>query len=165
MPLSQYHIKYILLSVIAVASLLGLVFVKQMHMAPLAWGWFGPIDSKDGIALQGYDSVAYHTQSKALPGSEEHRLNWQAVEWRFATEYNKDLFASNPERYAPQFGGYCADAVSMGMTKKADAQVWFVKDDKLYVFYGEDAKKDFIEKIPSGVLQRSHESWARRTIQ
>jgi len=158
-------VRYILLIIVALASLSGLIAVKQMRLSPLSWGWFGPISTSHGMGLDGYDSVAYHTEKKALLGSSEHHTKWQDVEWRFASKYNQALFEANPQRYAPQFGGNCANAISRGMTKKADPQVWFMNDDMLYVFYGEDAKKAFIEKIPNGVLKRSHESWAKRTIQ
>jgi len=158
-------LKYAILLIIALASILGIILVKQTRISPLSWGWFGPISTSHGVAMEGYDSVAYHTEQKAMTGRREHRLTWNEVEWRFATKYNQELFAADPERYAPQFGGNCANAVSIGMTKKADPQVWFMDNDMLYVFSGEDAKSNFLTKISNGVLKRSHESWAKRTIQ
>ncbi len=150
---------------LAVVIVVLLILVTSQRISPLAWGWFGSVNASDGIALAGYDSVAYHTQQSALKGSSEHRTTWKEVEWRFATEYNQELFEADPERYAPQFGGNCANAVSRGFTKKADPQIWFVKNDRLYVFAFEDSKTEFIDKIPNGVLEKTHESWARRTIQ
>jgi len=159
--------KYILLVSLSLVILIALIFgvVLGQRISPLSWGWFGPINAPDGIALAGFDSVAYHTEKTAIEGKQIHRTTWKDVEWRFSTEYNRELFEKTPERYAPQFGGNCANAVSRGITKKSDPQVWFVKDDKLYVFAFEDAKTNFINKIPTGVLEKSQESWARRTIQ
>ena len=159
------HIKTLILLVVAVFIVVWVISLTSQRISPLAWGWFGPINAPGGIALAGYDSVAYHTDKHAVEGKAEHRTTWKDVEWRFATEYNRELFKANPERYAPQFGGNCANAVSRGLTKKADPQVWFVKDDKLYVFAVEESKTNFIKQIPNGVLEQSHESWARRTIQ
>ena len=159
------NLRNLILLILAVIIIVSLIVVTSQRISPLAWGWYGPVNAPDGIALSGYDSVAYHTDKNAIVGKGEHRTTWKEVEWRFATEYNRELFEANPERYAPQFGGNCANAVSRGITKKADPQVWFVKDDKLYVFALEESKSQFVEKIPNGVLERSHESWARRTIQ
>ena len=159
------NIKYLVILSAAVLIVVAAIYVTSHRISPLSWGWFGPINVSDGIALAGYDSVAYHTEKNSLEGKQEHRTTWKEVEWRFASEYNRELFIADPERYAPQYGGNCANAVSRGLTKKADPQVWFVKDDKLYVFAFEESKTKFINKIPNGVLEKNHESWARRTIQ
>lgn len=164
MPKTRKRIATVLIGFVILIIIL-MVTVTSQRISPLAWGWFSSVHAPDGVALAGYDSVAYHTVNDVVAGKAEHRTTWQDVEWRFATEYNRELFEKNPERYAPQFSGNCAHAVSQGLTKKADPQVWFVKDDKLYVFAFEEAKTAFINKIPNGVLEESHESWARRTIQ
>lgn len=59
-----------------------------------------------GVAIKGYDPVAYHTEGKALKGSRSFSHNWNDAKWYFISAENRDLFASNPERYAPQYGGY-----------------------------------------------------------
>lgn len=159
------RIKYIVLALIALSSIAGLVYVKQMRLSPLTWDWFGPVSAADGVALEGYDTVAYHTDNKAVNGRSEYRLAWKEVEWRFASEFNLEKFKSNPEKYAPQFGGNCANAVSKGLTKKADPQTWLIKDDKLYVFNTETAKQEFLAKIPQGIIEQSHANWTKRMIQ
>ncbi|MDP3921329.1 MAG: YHS domain-containing (seleno)protein [Candidatus Omnitrophota bacterium] len=86
-----------------------------------------------GLALKGYDAVAYFTESAAVPGTAEHEVAWQGVKWRFKNEENKALFAADPEKYAPQYGGYCAFAVSRGATADGDPNAWSIEGGKLYL--------------------------------
>jgi hypothetical protein len=88
-----------------------------------------------GVTLHGYDAVAYFTDGKAVPGSPQYEFTWSGARWRFATAGNRDAFAKAPERYAPQFGGYCAWAVSRNYTADIDPQAFAVVDGKLYVNY------------------------------
>src|SRR5512134_1991711 len=73
-----------------------------------------------GLALKGYDPVAYFNDGKAVEGSDQFTHEWNGANWRFASAEHRDAFASEPEKYAPQFGGYCAWAVSHGYTAKGD---------------------------------------------
>ena len=66
---------------------------------PVNTGWFG-------VAIKGYDTVAYHTEGRAVQGKSELSYSWNDAKWLFANAGNRDLFAANPERYAPQYGGY-----------------------------------------------------------
>jgi YHS domain-containing protein len=59
-----------------------------------------------GVAIKGYDTVAYHTEGRAVKGRSEFAYTWNDAKWYFASTENKDLFAADPERYAPQYGGY-----------------------------------------------------------
>ena len=59
-----------------------------------------------GVAIKGYDTVAYFTEGRAIKGETEFALSWQDARWLFANARHRDLFAANPERYAPQFGGF-----------------------------------------------------------
>jgi hypothetical protein len=89
----------------------------------------------EGVTLHGHDAVAYHTQGRAVPGRAEFEHVWNGARWRFATAANRDAFAMSPDRYAPQFGGYCAWAVSQNYTADIDPQAFAVVDGKLYVNY------------------------------
>lgn len=73
-----------------------------------------------GKAIQGYDPVAYFTESKPVEGSKKHKYEWNDATWYFASEKNRDAFKADPEKFAPQYGGYCAWAVSQGYTAKID---------------------------------------------
>ena len=88
-----------------------------------------------GIALHGHDAVAYFTQGKAVPGSAQFEQVWGGARWRFSSAANRDAFAKAPEAYAPQFGGYCAWAVSRNYTADIDPKAFTVVNGKLYVNY------------------------------
>jgi hypothetical protein len=88
-----------------------------------------------GVALHGYDAVAYFTQGKAVAGSAQFEHTWSGARWRFASAANRDSFATAPEQYAPQFGGYCAWAVSRNYTADIDPEAFAVVNGKLYVNY------------------------------
>ena len=91
------------------------------------------INNRQGLALRGYDPVAYFTEKKPVPGSPDISYQWQGATYRFATREHRDLFRGDPERYAPQFGGYCAYAVSLGTTVDGDPLQWTVDADRLFV--------------------------------
>ncbi len=84
------------------------VFVVLIGMLPLSTGWAKePINTDSrGLAIEGYDPIAYFTKGKPLKGSKEFTFKWTGATWRFASAEHLDLFKSNPETYAPQYGGY-----------------------------------------------------------
>lgn len=90
------------------------------------------VDS-DNVAIQGYDTVAYFTEGKAVKGSGEFEHVWEDAKWRFASVANRDLFATNPDRYAPQYGGYCALGIAAGEFAHVDPEAWTIVDGKLYL--------------------------------
>jgi YHS domain-containing protein len=90
---------------------------------------------QNGVALHGHDAVAYFTEGKAVPGQPAFEYTWGGAKWRFATAANRDTFAKAPESYAPQFGGYCAWAVSRNYTADIDPKAFAVVNGKLYVNY------------------------------
>jgi hypothetical protein len=90
---------------------------------------------KNGIALHGYDLVAYFSDGKALGGSPKYQFEWSAATWRFASAANRDRFARQPDAYTPQFGGYCAWAVSRNYTADVDPEAFAIVDGKLYLNY------------------------------
>lgn len=87
----------------------------------------------NGVAIHGYDPVAYFTEGRPTLGNESFAYTWQGAEWHFATEENRRRFESEPERYAPQYGGYCAFAVSRGGTADIDPKAWRIVDDRLFL--------------------------------
>ncbi len=109
-------------------------------------------------AVGGYDPVAYFTEGKAVRGKRDLTFAWKGVTWRFASEKNRDLFREKPEAYAPQFGGYCAWAVSQGYTAKGDPRHWNVVDGKLYLNYDAGVKKTWEKDIP-GNIAKAGKNW------
>ncbi len=87
----------------------------------------------NGVAINGYDPVAYFRESQAVAGTADNSLDWNGVTWQFASAENRDLFAGDPEAYAPQFGGYCAFAASKNALASSVPEAWTIFDDKLYL--------------------------------
>ena len=103
------------------ASILTLISVAQRGAAEelVNTSYFGD------VAIKGYDPVAYFTQNEAVKGSEQFSYRWLGATWQFASSENRDLFAHEPVKYAPQYGGLCADGVSFGtVTTNIDPKAW-----------------------------------------
>lgn len=113
---------------------------------------------KDGIAISGADPVAYFTESAYVPGSNEFTHSWQGVTWQFSNAANRDTFAANPEAYAPQYGGFCAYAVSQGVTAPIDPESWKVVDGKLYLNLNKKIQKRWEKDIP-GYIASADQNW------
>ncbi len=88
-----------------------------------------------GIAADGYDVVAYFSDNAATRGQEEFSTDYDAQTWHFSTAANRDAFVANPQKYIPQYGGYCAYAASLNALAFGDPKEWTVLDDKLYFNY------------------------------
>ena len=112
------------------------------------------------VALNGYDPVAYFDEGKATAGSDQFVHEWNGAKWQFASAADRDAFASQPEKYAPQYGGYCAWAVSHGYTAKGDPEAWKIVDGKLYVNYNKDVKARWEQDVP-GFISKGNENWPR----
>ena len=90
---------------------------------------------KNGVAIQGYDPVAYFNQNKAMKGKEGIRLERKGVTYLFSSESNKRAFITDPSKYEPEYGGYCAYAMADGEKVRIDPETFKVLDGKLYLFY------------------------------
>lgn len=102
-----------------------------------------------GIAIRGTDTVAYFTEGKAVAGSDAFTTEWQGATWKFASQEHLDLFAANPEKYAPQYGGYCAYGVTKNSLVKIEPENWTIIDDKLYLNYSDSVQKTWEKNIPA----------------
>lgn len=111
-------------------------------------------------AVGGYDPVAYFTEGKPALGKREFIHSWKGVTWRFASEKNRDLFKADPAKYAPQFGGYCAWAVSQGYTAKGDPNHWKVVGGKLYLNYNAKVQQDWEKDVP-GHIANGNKNWPK----
>jgi YHS domain-containing protein len=117
-----------------------------------------PVNAKKGVAIRGYDPVAYFEMGKPIQGKEDHGYSWRGVMWHFANEANKKLFSAAPEKYAPQFGGYCAFAASRNYVYDADPTFWKIVDGKLYLNYNAEAKAEW-EKDITGNIAKGNTNW------
>jgi hypothetical protein len=113
-----------------------------------------------GLALKGYDTVAYFQEGNAVEGSAEFSHEYLSAKWLFSSAENRDLFSKAPHKYIPQYGGYCSWAVGHGYTANGDPGAWKIVNNKLYLNYNEDVKKKW-EKEESGLIQQGDEYWPR----
>ena len=111
-----------------------------------------------GTAIDGTDPVAYFTEGRPVEGSSDITHEWNGAKWRFSTEENRAKFAENPEAYAPQYGGYCAWAVSQGYTASTDPNAWKIVDGKLYLNYNKSVQSKWEQNIP-GNIQAADKNW------
>jgi YHS domain-containing protein len=112
------------------------------------------------IAINGYDTVAYFKTGKALKGNESFTFKWHDMTWYFLTEENRDLFASNPEKYAPQYDGYCAWAMTEARKAKVDPEVWEIVNGKLYLQCSKAAYEKWSRDIP-GNIKKADMNWLK----
>lgn len=88
-----------------------------------------------GLAIHGYDPVAYFEQNEAIPGDREIVYKWNGIEWAFSSEQNRALFQESPQFFVPQYGGYCAYAAAHNAISDVDPIAWQIVDEKLYLNY------------------------------
>lgn len=117
-----------------------------------------PINNKRGVAVKGYDVVAYFTESKPVKGDKQHELKHQDVTFRFASADNLAKFKADPEKYMPAYGGYCAYGVAKGATYNIDPEAWKIVDGVLYLNYNSDVQKDWSQDIP-GYIAKANANW------
>ncbi len=111
-------------------------------------------------ALKGYDPVAYFTEGKPIKGLSEFQHQWMGAKWYFSSVANRESFTANPEKYAPQYGGYCAYAVSKGHTADISPSAWKIVDGKLYLNNGWVAEKLWKRNIPENI-QKADRNWPK----
>lgn len=116
-----------------VAALLS-VIALQLVAIPA-----GADDATDYVAIQGYDVVAYFTEGKPVKGNSDISLPFDDAKWQFANTRHKEMFAADPERYIPQYGGSCAGGMAMGVSVPANPDNWVIVDGKLYMVAGTKA--------------------------
>jgi hypothetical protein len=120
----------------------------------------GIINASSGVAIEGYDPVAYFEQERAMKGSPAYQYEWSGAVWRFASEDNRKRFIADPDKYAPQYGGYSAYAVAKGAMADVDPTVWSVVDGKLYLNQSEKVRKLWVEDI-LGYIEEADANWPK----
>ena len=113
---------------------------------------------KGDRANEGYDATAYFTAGAAAPGDAAFEHEWESAIWRFRDEAARALFEAAPETYAPQFGGYCANAMSMKKVVPANPEVWRIRDGKLYLFAAKPGGVKF-DKDPEAMIAKAEAFW------
>ena len=109
--------------------------------------------AEGGVAIDGSDTVAYFAGNGSVAGSAEHAVSWNGAEWRFASAENRAAFEANPETYAPQYGGYCAYAASLGYVAPTSPEAWTLWDGKLYLNANLRARELWLQDVPGNVAK------------
>lgn len=111
-------------------------------------------------AIKGYDPVAYFSESKAVKGEKSFSYEWQGATWYFSSAENLAAFTGNPEKYAPQYGGYCAYAVSQGYTAGINPDAWRIVEDKLYLNYSSGVQRKW-EANQAAFIEQADKNWPK----
>lgn len=103
------------------------------------------------IAINAIDPVAYFEESKPVPGSADHKVDWNGAEWHFASRRNAMTFKADPEAFAPVFGGYCAFAASRGYLAPTIPEAWTIHEGKLYLNANLRAQELWRQDVPGNI--------------
>lgn len=123
-----------------------------------------PTFSDDAGAIRGYDPVAYHVAQAPRKGITKHTSEYNGAIWYFESAANKTLFENDPDRYAPQYGGYCSYAMSKGFVVSIDPDAWTIVDDKLYLNYSLNVRKTWLKDVP-GYVEKANANWQKKIAQ
>ena len=118
-------------------------------------------EQRPELAIKGYDTVAYFRPGKATSGSGSFTFRWHDMTWRFSSQEHRDLFAANPEQYAPQYDGFCAWAMTESRLAITDPEAWKIVDGKLYLNCSQAAYQKWSRDIP-GHIRAADAIWKER---
>jgi YHS domain-containing protein len=125
---------------------------------PLRLGAQAINTDRTGVALGGYDAVAYHEDQRAVPGTGDLTVHHDGATYRFSTAAHRDAFVADPARYLPAYGGYCAYGVSRGYKVKVDPEAFTVVDGTLYLNYDKGVQERWLKDIP-GYVAKADANW------
>lgn len=114
----------------------------------------------EGVAINGYDPVTYFKEQKPVKGSAKFKASYQGADFQFSSRENQDAFVRNPERFAPQYGGYCAYGLARGYKATTEPQAFTIVDDKLYLNYNDEIMATW-RGDPAGYIRRADANWGR----
>lgn len=136
---------YLVLSILALLCLAGVATA-------------GEVFTKEGVAIRGYDPVAYFTEQKPVQGSSAYTSEYRGSVFQFASAANRDAFATHPERYAPQYGGFCAYGMAKGYKATTVPEAFTIVEGKLYLNYSLNVRTRWQEDVP-GHIANADENW------
>lgn len=143
----KHFVTVLILPLVLATALLG-------QTAPVVYVMMGD------LALSGYDAVSYFKDGSPTKGNPEFSYKWMDATWRFSSAENLNSFKAEPEKYAPQYGGYCAFGASQGHLVPGDPQAWKIVDNKLYLNYNREVLGYWLQDVP-GNIQKADESWPK----
>ena len=133
-------------------ALIAMAFVSQVQAQR------SEVYAPGGKAIKGYDPVAFFQNSRPVMGADRLSFSWKGATWLFANRSNLQSFKANPEKYAPQYGGYCAYGTSQGHKAPTEVGTWTILNDKLYFNYNEKVKGMWVKDQP-GYIQKADKQW------
>jgi YHS domain-containing protein len=142
-------------SILVGLPILALVPVARVPLAAEA----APATGKR-LALSGYDPVSYFTDGHPEKGSADYQASYDDATYWFKTPEHRATFVADPDRYAPQFQGFCTVTLSRGAKYEADPEAWVIADGKLYVFGAKEAVPMFRAQTAS-VIEKATDNWAK----
>jgi YHS domain-containing protein len=140
--------------------MLKTILVVLSFLPALAFAQKAEVYSDATAAIRGYDPVAYHRQLGPVQGSAQFTHQWRGATWHFASAANRDLFKASPEKYAPQYGGYCAFGVASGYAVAIDPEAWSVVEGKLYLNYSKSVQARWRSDVP-GFIGKADANWPK----
>ena len=142
------------------AACAGLALLAAASLPPAAIAAQSQINTleSNGVAIKGYDPVAYFTEGAPRKGRAEFSADHAGAKWHFASAANKALFEADPAKYTPAYGGYCAYGVASGYLVKIDPDAWAVRDGKLYLNYDRSVQKSWSRK-PAQYIADADRKW------
>lgn len=135
-------------------SIIASFFITQLVIGQTPTSYF----NKDGVAIKGFDVVAYFSDGKAVEGSTEFVFSWAGTNWHFKNQANLEAFKLNPLQFAPQFGGFCAYGVSENHKSPTDPMAFTIVDNKLYLNYNTKVKEIWSKDI-KGNIAKAETHW------
>jgi len=136
-------------------TLAGPAHAAEPPINTLKNSFFG---GRSDTAINGYDTVAYFTVGKPVKGQDTIATEWMGARWNFSSNANLELFKANPEKYAPQYGGYCAYGVTQGYLVKVEPEQFTVRDGKLYLNYDAEVQAKW-SKDPAGYIRQADDKF------
>jgi len=137
---------------VAMAGLAGSMFFSSLSFASAV-----NLGEND-VAIHGYDPVAYFVSNKPVEGSAKYTATHEGAIYRFSSAENRDMFKANADKFAPQFGGYCAMGVALNKKLDVDPAAFYIKGDKLYLNLNKAVQKKWLEDVP-GNLKTANRVW------
>ena len=153
------NIKYRNIRIVAIILMLGLALSVAYSPADAKHPNGIINDQWDGVAIKGYDPVAYFTMGQAVKGSQEFHYEWLETKWLFSSAEHRDLFAADPLTYVPQHGGYCSDATFVDNRADINPTAWRIVNNRLYLFYSEDGAEEWSQDDYQ--VKKADSLWAR----
>lgn len=149
---------------LSIQRLTPLTAATALTLLAVSGAFAGEIFTTNGVAINGYDAVAYFTDNKPVKGSNKYTTSFKGATFQFASAAHRDAFAKDPERYAPQYGGYCAFGTAQGHKATTEPQAFTVVDQKLYLNYNDDVRETW-KKDVTGNIKTADANWDKVRVQ